>query len=65
VIVTKYALEIVIDDEAWQSNYGENDSLLAVAEDVRKSMASIVTELVNDWIDKSGNGGAVRKIVSK
>ena len=65
MIVTKYAVEIVIDDEAWQANYGENDSLFAVAEDIRKSMASVVAELVDEWIKNSGNVGAVRKIMSK
>ena len=65
MIVTKYALEIVVDDEVWQSNYGVNDSVLAVAEDIKRSMASIVSELVSEWLEKSGNSGAVRKIVSK
>ena len=62
MIVTKYALEIVIDEDAWKSNYGGTDSEFALAKDVQDSMASIVVELVNDWIDKSGNAGAVRKI---
>ena len=65
MIVAKYAIEIVVDDDAWQQNYGESDSLFAVSDDIRKTMASVVTELVDDWIAKSGNRGAVRKIVTK
>lgn len=62
MIVAKYALEIVVDDEAWQANYGENDSLFAVVKDVQDTMASVVAELVNDWLEKTGNNGGVRKI---
>lgn len=65
MIVTKYMVEIVVDPDVWQSNYGVNDSLLAVAEDIKGSMANIVAELVSDWLEKSGNSGAVRKIVTK
>lgn len=65
MIVAKYALEIVMDDGAWQRNYGDFDSTFAVAEDIRDSMASIVAELVDEWIEKTGNEGAVRKIVIK
>lgn len=65
MIVAKYALEIVIDDGAWQRNYGDFDSMFAVAEDIRDSMASVVAELVDEWIEKTGNEGAVRKIVAK
>lgn len=65
MIVAKYALEIVMDDGAWQQNYGDFDSVSAVAEDIRDSMASVVAELVDEWIEKTGNAGAVRKIIAK
>lgn len=65
MIVAKYALEIVMDAGAWQRNYGDFDNPADLASDIRDSMASIVAELVDDWIDKTGNEGAVRKVVIK
>lgn len=65
MIVAKYALEIVVDDQAWQANYGEADSMFAVTKDIEQTMANVVAELVSDWIEKTGNYGGVRKIVKR
>lgn len=65
MVVTKYALEIVVDDEVWQRNYGEFENLSDCATDIQDSMASVVAELVNDWLKATGNEGGVRKIIRK
>ena len=64
MIVTKYALEVVIDDQAWEANYGVS-GLFAISDDVKQTLASVVAELVDNWIASTGNVGAVRKIAAK
>jgi hypothetical protein len=52
----KYTVIVAVDPDVWMSNYGLAPGV-TVVEDVQDSMQSVVAELVNDYISKTGNSG--------
>ena len=56
----EYTVEIVMDNDVWQMNYGLNDPTpKTISDDIREYMRQVVEELVKQHIDGSGNAGTV------
>lgn len=53
-----FTVDLDIDTEVWQMNYGLND-LTNIREDIRSQMQEVITELIEQHLDTTGNEGLV------
>lgn len=55
MIEVRYEVAVNVDPVAWEMNYAPED----IPGDIRNYVSDVITELVAEWLRRTGNSGSV------